>query len=1354
MPETGNLSIYTFNLNDSTSWNQLSQDRNQDYRNGGRKIALLMCFDVTLSDDARLALEAAIQEKLANPKPEVKMSRKGFQQDGTYAIGLELAQSGVGANTADIYLSVGENVNALGEEVKVGESVALDASVEYAVAGLNKERTYCYRVRAVNNLGAESVAFGRLTDPVEATLAELGLVPQSHFDAANEFSFETNAVGEVIRWNGVENPEMDFGRWFSTQNGTNFGRRRLYHDNWSVYDMGDIGSGIDLYRVAQLTSKAVVMAVDMSPSYNAFFLAHTGSYHFHRGPAGEYAYAGTADGAWTNASGWENGTPVPGMTTSFPKTGELSVYMFNLASGATWNRLTQDRTCPGRNGGRQLGELMTFAENLTEEQRLALQAALLKKWRSQEAVTALWTGAAGDGNLANAGNWCCSNDLGEVTGVLPSDLTAVTFPGDKVKDIPVDAELNCKSIAVAGPFARDCDWRGVTAELVGSLDLNGHALHLAAVNGEPRFFGTDGATVMLTECPSTADDATGTVTMGGAFVITTPDGTGTLVLDSLTTKSVLTVLGLNDVLDCHYDASDAESFVFDDQGGVTRWRNLSRYYARDLMSSTTLKGKATRRLYQGRWVCDLGEVGSEIDLYLEMNGAFQSAVTALDIANDGDAFFWAHSGRTYHFHRGYEGQYAAKDADGAWQTASGWENGKSVSMMSDLPQTGSLSVYSFNLAKALNWDRVSDDRGIQRRNGGRKIGEMMLFTRQLSESERLSLEKVMSVKWRPRTPTTAVWTGAAGDDDFATAGNWCCSNDLGEVTGVLPMESTSVTLPDGWSMDIPAGTTFVCKDLTLNGSFTRDCDWRGLKAGVQGFLNLKGRKLQLPELKGSATIVSAQTAYRHYKFEILAPQSGSEFQISELKLFSGTADVTPNRTGIFYTGMSTGEKQYKDAFDGNLDTKWYANSFDANNPPTVTLTYAEPVLVTHYAWYTGDDTSSQTGRNLKDWRLSGSNDGTTWVTLDQCANVTDLLTMNKVCAFTGFAGSPDESVGEVELNIPADVANYNTTVSLGGALKLVKKGAGTFGAKKKYQGYVGGTYVTEGTCTMISFAGSSLVLGRRDSLIHVSTSAVFDINGQVDERVYRMVLDGGTLANRGPNVGTTSGCIGSLLLTANSYLDVTSSFPIWDKVDLNGYNLDIAIGSDKTLGLFKNESRVGCSLTNGTVNVTSGGCIQPYVKSSGDVIDARTVDFTVNAAFYMTANLNVRNLTVKYDYDSKDGSGKVNVYGVFTPSEGNYINNFVLQDGATLNLSNQTDAYNLMSPLTGKTLGFADGATIGVDVGERQVKCRDRLIAWDESTMPANIETLKFKPLHGSRCSLRAHPDGLYIHSGFVILFK
>ena len=345
----------------------------------------------------------------------------------------------------------------------------------------------------------------------------------------------------------------------------------------------------------------------------------------------------------------------------------------------------------------------------------------------------------------------------------------------------------------------------------------------------------------------------------------------------------------------------------------------------------------------------------------------------------------------------------------------------------------------------------------------------------------------------------------------------------------------------------------------------------------------------------------------------------------------------------------------------------------------------------------------------------------------------------------------DGRVGEFHIDIPETETFVFPSVGLAGQLKVVKDGKGVLTTGTRQNENVGGWEIAAGTVKAGGNVYSTHPFGVFKSTITIHEGATYDLNGQVDSRNYHFILDGGTIANTGKDVLTTSGCMGKITLTKNSSLNVAYSFPIWDKVDLNGYNLDIAIGDDKTLGFFYHNSTTdvsaGCSLTNGTVNITSGGWIQPYVKSSGDVIDARTVDFTVNAAFNLSSDLSVRNLTVKYDYDSKNGSGNVNVYGVFTPSEGNYINNFVLQDGATLNLSNQTDVYDLVSPLTGKTLGFADGATIGVKLGAKK---RGKIVAWE--TRPD--ASVKFVVPKGSGCWLDVRNDGLYACQGLLMVFR
>ena len=91
---------------------------------------------------------------------------------------------------------------------------------------------------------------------------------------------------------------------------------------------------------------------------------------------------------------------------------------------------------------------------------------------------AFWTGKAGDGSIANAGNW---EDVLTGEGVVPTADYDVTISGTAVNlQVPANASLICKSLTVMScTLAANCDWTGlgtITLEPGSTIDLNGYDL--------------------------------------------------------------------------------------------------------------------------------------------------------------------------------------------------------------------------------------------------------------------------------------------------------------------------------------------------------------------------------------------------------------------------------------------------------------------------------------------------------------------------------------------------------------------------------------------------------------------------------------------------------------------------------------------------------------------------------------------------------------------------------------------------------------------------------------------------------------------------------------------------------------
>ena len=103
-------------------------------------------------------------------------------------------------------------------------------------------------------------------------------------------------------------------------------------------------------------------------------------------------------------------------------------------------------------------------------------------------VTAEWTGAAGNGDVANAANWNCYNgDGNKIDNALPTIATAVTVTGDNLNiQVPAGTSLEYSSFTLgSATLARDCDLTGVDVVVASdaTIDLKGYALFVKGLSG-------------------------------------------------------------------------------------------------------------------------------------------------------------------------------------------------------------------------------------------------------------------------------------------------------------------------------------------------------------------------------------------------------------------------------------------------------------------------------------------------------------------------------------------------------------------------------------------------------------------------------------------------------------------------------------------------------------------------------------------------------------------------------------------------------------------------------------------------------------------------------------------------------
>ena len=362
----------------------------------------------------------------------------------------------------------------------------------------------------------------------------------------------------------------------------------------------------------------------------------------------------------------------------------------------------------------------------------------------------------------------------------------------------------------------------------------------------------------------------------------------------------------------------------------------------------------------------------------------------------------------------------------------------------------------------------------------------------------------------------------------------------------------------------------------------------------------------------------------------------------------------------------------------------------------------------------------------------------------------------KVAAFSGAGTITNSVAGDAaDLYVYASpgVTNVNTSVAIGGNLRLVKEGKGGFFTSKEYQCYTGGTLVRKGELRCGAY-GTRSPFGTGD--ITIGPDGIMDMNGQVGYINNDIILNGGTLQNTRAQVTSGWALWGTVRLTADSAIWIGMSYGFIGNsygattLDLGGHTLTVGLAVDTTHFML-----YGTAIQNGSiVNASSPGWFHTYSRSTPD-IGSSTFDFKAGIALNLERKMMVRDYTAMNRYDSNAGNAVIEVYGTFTPgADHDYFHGCTMMDGSTIDLSARTTPLPLVSAFTdgAKTLGFESGKTVYVKLGDRKASSSTPVISWAEGT---DIGTVKFKPAPGERASgFVKRDDGLYAMRGFTIIVK
>ena len=626
----------------------------------------------------------------------------------------------------------------------------------------------------------------------------------------------------------------------------------------------------------------------------------------------------------------------------------------------------------------------------------------------------------------------------------------------------------------------------------------------------------------------------------------------------------------------------------------------------------------------------------------------------------------------------------------------------------------------------------------------------------------------------------AVWTGTE-DGDVTKPANWLCTNAADEqVADGLPAEYTSVYISGNVAPQFPVASGFKCAEVFLGDcTLTADCDWRGLgELSIAGTLDLAGHKLYTAGVTGEGTVLSGDAnGYRYYRFKVDAT-GGNDFQISNIDMgYGGTTLMGRQKTILWRTDNFPSQFNPscnpEKAFDGNTATKWYDNR--SKDDIWATVDFEEPVMVTYYSWWTGDDTNSSAEnkkRNPTAWRLQASNDNATWTDLDvvEGASVT---TANKTLAYTGRLNTNlGCDGGELHIDVAEGICQTNSSVTLAGRLKLVKEGAGTLVLAKAGQTYGGGTLIAAGTLKPGLTLDDTTVFGAACSTMTVAEGAQFldDVYCLGSAKFLDWVISGdgpdGTGAIRatartpGRNNAQVAWCrsvtladdatIGSDEYAFDFIADNYMPLPI----TLNGHTLTLKSSrpmNQRQYPFFLASSMVG--MDEGTIVVGENLCFYPY-KENASVLSNVTLVVSANAEYNTGTDSNARDLTVSnlvYRSVSTGSNTKklTTVLGTYTPASTTSAPKVQLGDAqhlsVGLDLSELTSEYDVAF---GGGLTFTEGAQVKVNLGSRKRHQAERLVAWTER--PVGV-TFKGASRYDS---FEVRDDGLYLASGTLVIIR
>ena len=357
-----------------------------------------------------------------------------------------------------------------------------------------------------------------------------------------------------------------------------------------------------------------------------------------------------------------------------------------------------------------------------------------------------------------------------------------------------------------------------------------------------------------------------------------------------------------------------------------------------------------------------------------------------------------------------------------------------------------------------------------------------------------------------------------------------------------------------------------------------------------------------------------------------------------------------------------------------------------------------------------------------DWRgLTVNEPCLSGTTISLSGHAFKLTGVNGVSALAFTVTDAATPGGEFVVDVPTNATFENTLITLAGTVRLVKDGPGLFIPHRYGLDYTGGTHIAAGALRLFRNGLGNVFspntqdhltpLGAKTSVVIVDAGATYDINGLYDAYIYPIVLNGGTLQNGMEQKEYDWGGLGGITLLQDSTMDFPVSTVFRNKGDwwtLNGHTLYVNLANGAHL------FRKYISATNGTIAVTGNGILDVH----GDAFNAPEVTLDCASEICANAQIAVSNYVSRYTGSKLTGLSRIEVSGVFKPMT-DCFHYVTLHEGATLDLSGQTNAFDVVGR-NGGTIAYATGTeNVAIDIGSREPAAGEQLVKW--TVGPENV---------------------------------